>query len=113
MPSFAAMPVRRSLAGTAASNRNVCGSGDNALCRSGRRRRCAKAHQAAGRNDPDKRRLPHSRTVSAAGFLNTTKCDSEKFTMKLTPVASTFPNSTGMKWDATRMVVVFAAKPAS
>jgi hypothetical protein len=36
-----------------------------------------------------------------AGCLNTTKCDSEKLTMKLTPVASTFPNNTGMKRDAT------------
>lgn len=50
---------------------------------------------------------------STAGVLNTTKCDSEKFTKKLTPVASTFPNKTGMKCDAIRTVAVLAAKPAS
>lgn len=51
--------------------------------------------------------------TSGAGRLNTTKCDSEKLTMKLAPVASIFPSRTGMKRDAITTVAVFAAKPAT
>ena len=51
--------------------------------------------------------------MSEAGRLNTTKCDSEKLTVKLAPVASTFPSRTGMKRDAITTVAVFAAKPAT
>jgi len=112
MPSF----PRRSLARSAIEPEslwNLCWRRAVLMPASRRRRRCASVHQAAAGMLPTSRWMLHSRTVSAAGFLNTTKCDSEKFTMKLTPVASTFPNNTGMKWDATRMVVVFAAKPAS
>jgi len=51
--------------------------------------------------------------TSVAARLNTTKCDSEKLTRKLAPVASTFPSRTGMKCDAITTDAVFAAKPAT
>ena len=35
--------------------------------------------------------------ASVGRLRNTTKCDSEKLTRKLAPIASTLPTSTGMK----------------
>jgi hypothetical protein len=82
--------------------------------------------RSAARDEPPPRPLPGEESTyssvmtasntfqtSAAGRLNTTKCDSEKLTMKLAPVASSFPSRTGMKCDAITTVAVFAAKPAT
>jgi hypothetical protein len=62
-------------------------------------------------------RVPLSRRLwlgsRRTGGRNTTKCDSEKLTRKLAPIASSLPASTGMTIEATTVTAVLATRPAT
>jgi hypothetical protein len=50
---------------------------------------------------------------SVVRFLNTTKCDSEKLSTKLAPIAITLATVTGTKNEASQSVAVLPMNPAT